>query len=68
MATMAVGRVFIGRQAIHAGAVDAIATQEKVIAEFAAGRIGRASCLRSGRNAVPCVSCICTSRPSARSG
>ena len=38
---MAEGRVFIGRQAIVAGLVDAIASQETVIADLAAGRIGR---------------------------
>jgi ClpP class serine protease len=38
---MADGRVFIGRQAIGAGLIDAIASQESVIVELAAGRIGR---------------------------
>ena len=41
LATMAEGRVFIGRQAIAAGLIDGIATEESVIVEVAAGRIGR---------------------------
>jgi ClpP class serine protease len=45
---MADGRVFIGRQAISAGLVDAIATQESLIADLAAGRIGRRANGHSG--------------------
>lgn len=41
LSDMADGRVFIGRQAVRAGLVDGVATLDQLIAELAAGTIGR---------------------------